>query len=104
MQIKNAMRCHLTPVRMASSKNLQTMNAGEGVKKSLLSHVQLFVIPQTAACQAPLSMGLSRVQYWTQLPFPPPGDLPDPGIEPVSPVSPALQMDSLPIEPCGNVN
>ena len=44
-------------------------------------------------------MGFSRQKYWTGLPFPPPGDLPDPGIEPRSPV---LQADSLPTEPPGN--
>ena len=38
--------------------------------------------PRTAACQAPLSVGFSRQEYWTGVPFPPPGDLPDPGIEP----------------------
>ena len=47
-------------------------------------------------------MGFSRQEYWSGFPFPPPGDLPDPGIEPVSPVSPALQVDSLPTtEPLG---
>ena len=51
--------------------------------------------PWTVACQAPLSMGFSRQEYWTGLPFPSPGDLPDPGIEPGSP---ALQADSLPYE------
>ena len=64
-----------------------------------LSHVRLFVTPGTAACQAPLSMGLSRQDYWSGLPFLPPGDLPDPGIEPTSPESPALQADSLPRAP-----
>ena len=54
--------------------------------------------PWTVARQAPLSMGFSRQEYWSGLPFPP-GDLPDPGIEPVSPVSPALQVDSLPAGP-----
>ena len=49
-------------------------------------------IPWTVACQAPLSMGFSRQEYWNGLPFPFPGDLPDPGIEPGSP---ALQADSL---------
>ena len=57
----------------------------------VLSHVQLFVTPWTAACQTPLPMELSRQEYWTGLPFPSPGDLPDPGIEPMSP---ALQADS----------
>ena len=56
-----------------------------------LSHAQLFVIPWTVACQAPLSMGFSRQEYQTGLPFPSPGDLPDPGIEPRSL---ALQADS----------
>ena len=51
--------------------------------------------PWTVACQAPLSMGFSRQEYWSGLPFPSPGDLPDPGIEPGSP---ALQADSVPAE------
>ena len=55
-----------------------------------LSHVQLFATPWTIACQAPLSLGFSRQEYWSGLPFPSPGDLPDPGIEPESFVSPAL--------------
>ena len=55
----------------------------------------------TVACQPPLSMGFPRKEYWTGLPFPPPEDLPDPGFEPTSPVSPALQEDSLPTEPLG---
>ena len=50
-----------------------------------LSCVQLFVTPWTAACQAPLSMGFSRQEYWSGWPFPSPGDLPDPGMEPRSP-------------------
>ena len=52
-------------------------------------------IPWTVACQAPLSMGFSRQKYWSGLPFPSPGHLPDPGIEPMSP---ALQADDLPTE------
>ena len=47
--------------------------------------------------QAPLSMGFSRQEFWGGLPFPPLGDLPDPGIEPASPVFPALQAGSLPL-------
>ena len=47
--------------------------------------------PWTLACQAPLSMGFSRQEYWSGLPCPPPGDLPDPGIKPASPVALALQ-------------
>ena len=63
-----------------------------------LRRVQLFVTPWTIAHQAPLSMGFSRQEYWGGLSFPPPGDLPDSGIEPVFP---ALQVDSLPAEPSG---
>ena len=51
---------------------------------SLFSHVQLFVTPWTIACQAPLSMGFSGQEYWSGLSCPPPGDLPDPGMEPMS--------------------
>ena len=60
------------------------------VRAQLLSHVQLFETPWTVAHQAPLLMGFSRQEYWSGLPFPPPEDLPDPGIKIVSPVSPAL--------------
>ena len=63
-----------------------------------LSHVQLFETPCTVAHQAPLSMGLSRQEFWSELPFPSPGSLPDPGLEPWSP---ALQADSLLYEPPG---
>ena len=57
------------------------------------------VTPWTVAQPAPLSMGSSRQEYWSGLPFPSPGDLPDPGIEPTSPVSPAFAVDSLPLAP-----
>ena len=57
---------------------------------SCFSRVQLFVTPWTAAHQAPLSMGFSRQEYWSGLPCPPPGDLPDPAIKPSSLMSPAL--------------
>ena len=57
---------------------------------SRFSCVQLFVSLWTIACQAPLSTGFSRREYWSVLPFPSPGDLPDPGIEAVSFKSPAL--------------
>ena len=53
------------------------------------------VILWTVACQAPLSMGFSRQEYWSGLPFPSPGDLPDPRIELASPVSPVLQINFL---------
>ena len=61
-----------------------------------LRHVRLFATLQTADHQAPLSMGFRRQEYWRGLPFPFPGDLSDPGIEPRSP---ALRADALPFEP-----
>ena len=61
------------------------------------SRVQLSATPWTVAGQAPLSMGFSQ-EYWSGLPFPPPGDLPNPGIDPASP---ALQADSSLTEPSG---
>ena len=59
-----------------------------------LSHVLLLATLWTVSRQAPLSMGFSRQEHWSGLPFPSPGDLPDPGIKPVSPL---LQADSLPL-------
>ena len=59
------------------------------VECSVLSWVNS-AIPRIVACQAPLSIGLSRQEYWTELSLPPSGDLPDPGIEPSSPVSPVF--------------
>ena len=56
----------------------------------LLSHVQLFAIPRTVACQTPLPMEFSRQVYWSGVSFPTPTDLPDPGIELTSLMSPAL--------------
>ena len=63
------------------------------------SCVWLFVTLWTVARQAPLSMGYSRQEYWSGLPLPSPGDLPHPGIKPMSLMSPALLVDSLPTEP-----
>ena len=59
---------------------------------SPFSHAQVFVTPRTVTHQAPLSMGFSRQEYWSGLPRPPPGNLPDPGIEPSSLASPALAV------------
>ena len=69
-------------------------------KVKLLSCVLLFATPWTVAHQAPLSMGFSRQEYWSGLPFPSAGDLPDPGIEPGSPV---VQADILPSETPGTI-
>ena len=63
-----------------------------------LSPVWLFATQWTVAHQAPLSVGFSRQEYWSGLPHPPPGDLPNPGIKPRSST---LQVDSLPSEPPG---
>ena len=60
----------------------------------LLSHVRLFSTPWTIAHQAPLSMEAARQEYWSGLPRPPPGHLPDSGIKLASPVTPAVQADS----------
>ena len=68
------------------------------VKVKFLSCVWLFAAPWTIVYQACLSMGFSRQGYWSGLPFPSPGDLPNPGIEPRSPT---LQADALPSEPPG---
>ena len=68
----------------------------ERKKVKSLSHVRLFVIPWPITCQAPPSIGFSRQEYQSGLPFPSPGDLPSPGIKPGSPT---LQADSLPFEP-----
>ena len=71
------------------------------VKVKSLSRVQLFATLWTVARQAPLSLGFSRQEYWSGLPFPSPEDLPNPGIEPGSP---ALQADALSSEPPGKTN
>ena len=60
-----------------------------------------FVTPQTVAHQAPLSMGFSRQEYWSGLPFPSPGDLPDPGTKCTSPLFPTLAGGFLTTEPPG---
>ena len=71
------------------------------VKVKSFSRVRLFATPWTVAYQAPPSMGFSRQECWSRLPFPSPGDLPDPGIEPGSPT---LQADALQSEPPGKPN
>ena len=65
------------------------------------SRVRVFVTPWTVVYQAPQSMEFSRQEYWSGLPFPSPGDLPNPGIEPRCPT---LQADALPSEPPGKKN
>ena len=69
----------------------------------MLSYDGLFAILSTMARQAPLSMGFSRQGYWSGLPFPSPGDLHDPGIEPASPVSPTLRQILYLLTPWGSL-
>ena len=64
---------------------------------SRFSHVQLFETPWTVTLQVPLSMGFSTQEYWSGLPCPPPGNLPDPGTEPLSLIFSALADRSLTI-------
>ena len=66
-----------------------------------LSRVQFFATPWTIACQAPLPMEFSWQEYWSGVPFPTPGDLPNPGIEPTSLVSPALASGFFTTKPPG---
>ena len=69
--------------------------AGKQCTRALsLSRIRLYATPWTVAHQAPLSSEFCRQEYWSRLPFPSPGDLPDPGIEPASP---AWQVDALPL-------
>ena len=69
---------------------------------AVLNHVRLLVTPRTVAHQAPLSMGFPRQEYWSEWPFPPPGDLPHPGIKPMSLLSPVLVGGLFTTEPPGN--
>ena len=70
------------------------------VKVKLLSRVRLFATPWTVACQAALSIGFSRQEYWSGVPLPSPGDVPNPGIEPRSPT---LQADAITSELPGKI-
>ena len=75
------------------------MKKKENMHAYVLSCIQFFATLWTAACQAPQFMGFSRQEYWSGLPFPSPGELPVPVIEPVSP---ELQADSLPLSHRGS--
>ena len=68
-----------------------------------LNHVPVFVTPWTISHQAPVSMGFFSQGYWSGLPFPPPGDLPNPAIKPISPVSSALAGEFFTTEPSGKL-
>ena len=75
---------YLIPLLLLSSLERWCVHA------KLLQSCLTLCHPMDSACQAPLSMEFSRQEYWSGLPCPPPGDLPDPGIEPMSLMSPAL--------------
>ena len=98
--MKESLTC-LTAVRTGYSSVTQTYHLGISVcvHAQPLRHVQLFVTPWTVTCQAPLSLEFPRQEYWSGLPFPSPRDLPNPGIEPTSWVSPALAGGFFTTEP-----
>ena len=87
-------------INLITRKNFPVAQRINKVKVNSLS-LSDSVTPWTVAHQAPLSMGFSRQEYWSGLPFPSPGNLPDPGIEPRSP---ALQACALTSEPPGKPN
>ena len=76
---------HKKVLNSCNPQNTRVRGQREDLLLNRFSRVQLFGTPWTVARQAPLSMGLSRLEYWNGLPFPAPGDLPNPGIKPVSP-------------------
>ena len=79
----------LKPAKLGKRENIY-IHIQNAYVLSCFSHVWFFVTPWTVALQAPLSMGFSRQEYWSGLPWPPPGGLPDPRTEPVSLMPPAL--------------
>ena len=89
--------CHLGLPDSSVGKE-SVCNAGVKVKVKSLSSVRLFATPWTVAYHASSSMGFSRQEYWSKLPFPSAEDLPNPGIKPRSPT---LKADVLPSEPLG---
>ena len=100
--LKNPLKIMLRinpPTRSVCTAFLLALRTKVKVKVKSLSHVRLFETPWTVAHQTPPSMEFSRQESWSGLPFPSPGGLPNPGIEPESP---ALQVDALPSELPGN--
>ena len=93
--------CFLRVSLLVFSKFTQSLECCLVLKSSSLFVCSVMsnslLLHEIVACQGPLSMEFSRQECWSGLPFPPPGDLPDSGIEPSSPVSPALLLDSLPL-------
>ena len=94
---KDVCACSISPIKYVSVIYIYTHTyVCVYLHMPVLSHfsrVRLSATPWIIAHQRPLSIGFSRQEYWRGLPWPPPGGLPDPGIEPASPTSPALQAD-----------
>ena len=86
------------PTKRKDLETYLSQPAPEKREVKSLSRVWLFATPWTVVCQAPLSMGFSRQEYWRGLPFPSPGNLPNSDIKPTAP---ELHADSLPAEPWG---
>ena len=96
-QVSNCLEaCFEECLRPQECTRVKKLKPNVCTKVKSLSRVQPFGTPWAVDCQAPPSMGFSRPEYWSGLPFPSPGDLPDQGI---GPGSPTLQADSLPSEP-----
>ena len=95
--VAQALSCLLACViLLKQGSNPYSLHWNVKVKLLVTHSCQLFVMLWTVVCQAPLSLEFSRQEYWSWLPFPSPGDLPNPGIKPGSP---GLQAESLPSEP-----
>ena len=94
------------PLRNALEQIVEEKSSAKliNVGRCMLNHVQLFVIPWTVSCQAPLSVKFSRQEYWRGLPLPFPGDLPDSGIELMSLASPVLAGRFFTTVPSGKPN
>ena len=92
--------CFLIPQNLSLFKVICSAFSIQNASMLSCSVMSLWLFA-TVACQAPLSMGFSRQEYWSRLPFPSPGDLPDPGIKAASPVSPALAGEFFTTEPPG---
>ena len=91
---------HQAPLSMGFSR--QEYWSGSPVPSLVSCSVASYsASPWTVACQTPLSMGFPRQEYWSRLPFPPPNDLPNPGVNPVSPASSALAGRFFTTEPPG---